>query len=51
MAMFTVNNFEGHRSSAINGIHVSTGRAKAALATEGKKLKFLTVGQPYMAPP
>ena len=43
MPMLGIYEFEGHGSSAIYRVHVSTGRTKTAVATKRDKLKMAAV--------
>lgn len=42
MPVNTLNDFEGHRSSALNGIEITTGRAKTTFAAKRNKFKRTT---------
>lgn len=44
MTVGTVDEFKSHRSSAVNGVHVATGRTKAAVTAECDKFEIATLG-------
>lgn len=44
MAVGNIDQFKGHRGSALHGIEVSTGRAEAAVAAKRDKFQLSTVG-------
>jgi len=44
MAMVTVDQFKGHGDSAVNGVHVPAGRAKAAMASKWNEFKYTAFG-------
>ena len=46
MTVCNMNQFEGHAGSAVDGIFVATGRAKAAMTAERDKFKLSTVRTP-----
>ena len=39
MAMRNIDEFKGHGSSSVNGVHVAAGRAETRVATERDKLE------------
>ena len=43
MTVSDINELKGHRGSAVNGIHVSTGRAKATMTTKRNEFPFVAV--------
>lgn len=44
MTVGTVDELKRHGSSAVNGVHVATGRTKTAVTTERNKLEITTLG-------
>lgn len=42
----TVDKFERHRGSAVNGVHVTAGGTKATVASKRNKLKIATMRTP-----
>ena len=44
MAMSSINQFKGHRGSAVNGVHVTTSSAETTMATEWNKFKVSAFG-------
>lgn len=43
MSVNTVNKFERHRGSTVNGVHVTAGGAKAAVASKRNKFEIATM--------
>ena len=46
MPVNTVDKFERHRGSAINGVHVTASGAKTTVASKRNELKIATMGTP-----
>ena len=44
MTMSGINQFKGHRGSAIDGVHVTTSSAETTMATEWNKFKVSAFG-------
>lgn len=42
MSVLYIDDFKGHGGSPVKGVFDSTGRAKTAVATEGRKLEVTT---------
>ena len=40
--MLDINDFKGHRSSPVNGVHVAAGRAEAGMTAERNKFEIPT---------
>lgn len=42
--MLNINDFKGHGSSPVDGVHVAAGRAEAGMTAESNKFKVAAAG-------